>query len=157
MVGKARSFRSTQSAPDRLRRQPANPIRDRGASRNQSPNVRVQSLPLSRHELKAWQIRGRPCTKADHLGVNIQSARTPIGVDSCLGKRGKSRPIFQQPVRVRMLKSEFNARFSLVQRSDPSSCGQAPYQGYLTGPLYFGSYLASRCSPHGLSPGIDWK
>ena len=30
-------------------------------SRNQSPDVRVQSLPSGRHELRAWH-RGRPCT-----------------------------------------------------------------------------------------------
>ena len=61
MVGKARSKPSTQSAITRSRRRPANPIRDSGPRPHQSPNVRVQSLPSSRHELKAWH-RGRPCT-----------------------------------------------------------------------------------------------
>ncbi|MFM8900763.1 MAG: hypothetical protein ACKOF9_12570, partial [Burkholderiales bacterium] len=37
-------------------------------SRNQSPNVRVQSLPLSRHELKAWQTGG--------VHVRVRSAFT---------------------------------------------------------------------------------
>lgn len=31
---------------------------------NQSPNVRVQSLPSSRRELRAWH-RGRPCTSGE--------------------------------------------------------------------------------------------
>ena len=58
MDDQARNGRGTQSAHKRLRRHPAKPIRDSGASRNQSPNVRVQSLPSSRHELRAWQTGG---------------------------------------------------------------------------------------------------
>ncbi len=34
---------------------PAKPIKDSGASRNESPNVLVQSDPASPHELKTWQ------------------------------------------------------------------------------------------------------
>ncbi len=42
-VGEAQNDRSTSSARQRLRSQPANPIRDSGRCRNQSPDVRVQS------------------------------------------------------------------------------------------------------------------
>ena len=33
----------------------------------------MQSLPSSQHELKAWQIWGRPCTKVDRRGVRRNS------------------------------------------------------------------------------------
>lgn len=61
VVGKARAGRGTQGTCKRSRRQPANPIRDSSPeSCNQNPDVRVQSLPSSRHEFRAWH-RG-PCT-----------------------------------------------------------------------------------------------
>ena len=61
VVGTARSKPGTQSAINRSRRRPANPIRDSGQKPQSKSDVRVQSLPSSHHELKAWH-RGRPCT-----------------------------------------------------------------------------------------------
>ena len=43
-----------------------------GASRIESSNVRVQSLPLSRHELKPWKIRGVHLRKLPRGGVSME-------------------------------------------------------------------------------------
>ena len=55
VVGTSRAGRGTQSACKRSRRRPAEPIRDSGPCPRNSPNVRVQSSPSRRHELRAWQ------------------------------------------------------------------------------------------------------
>lgn len=55
VVGTSRAGRGTQSACKRSRRRPAEPIRDSRLRLRNSPNVRVQSSPSRRHELRAWQ------------------------------------------------------------------------------------------------------
>ena len=74
VVDQARHDRGTESAHKRLRRRPADPIRDRSQKLQSSPDVREQSLPSSRHEMRGWH-RGRSCTVIDATRIRL---RTPM-------------------------------------------------------------------------------
>ncbi len=95
MVGKTRDSRSTQSANDRSRSQPANPIRDSGASRIQSPNVRVQSLPSNRHELKAWHTGSVHVRGSMHPWIPGQAGHDELCLDARSGRA--RRPFMRHP------------------------------------------------------------
>ena len=102
--------------------QSAKPIRDSGSGCSKSPNVRVQSNPVSPHELKAWQSGG----------VHVRVFK--LDLESCEGCGGQVRVIacLDDPVVIAKILAHLDRHSpSAVSTVPPLPARGPPRQGVL--------------------------